>query len=1077
MPLSQSDLRTIAGTASTLVERLISSKHVHDQQVDDHALHERLSAWCQASTGGDWQRFQQRLSWDGLDLDGALRLLAPASWPEHAHLPAWTTTLQAALQMLENRSDEGQWPFLDPGRPLPFEVLLAHFVALAQQRLLSQTGSLADVLSSEASITLQQHLLHTLVSLSMPTLHAEFEHTRTHAQATGGQIDEQSLYRSFLQHMRQGGLASLLCQYSVLGRLLATTCDLWVEANVELLQRLATDKPDLEHIFRSGSSLGQVSEIQPALSDVHTERRSVMALTFASGCRVIYKPRPVGMEEAYYHLLHWCNLQGATPQLKTLAVLNRTTYGWMEYVEQRPCHDTKALQRYYRRSGMLLCLVYMLGGVDCFYDQFIAAGEQPVLVDASHLLQPFIRPTPQCQEGEDWEQALYSVLHTGLLASWPMPASEPAVPLRTVPDVSGLGLKQEYLVVTQEQAQTHRPMLKYGSFKPRRLHNVITLADAAGSEHGDVLRAELSLGFQSMYQLLLERRQALLSPDSPLQKFNKQVVHFFYRDRSSYEKLLPSLLTPQMLKDAVTRDILCDPLGLTCVPLDWFRMGKRDFTHWWAVFVEERQALLQGDIPVVQAYTHEDALLIAQDQKLASCLCQPSFELLMSRVKQLSNEDMFQQLALLKQALPSNATPTLISSKQRAEQPTVADEQASTDPFMAQALAIADDIAAHAIKVGDESVLWVNTSYAHYQYYQLRPMRYGFSDGIGGIAFFLAALAKQTGLARYRRLASAAMRPLHRLLREEGARLRLEMGLGACPGLGSLVYTLTRIGQFLDDEQMVETARATANLITREYIAGDHLLDVHLGTAGAILGLLALYEVMPAQNILDHAMSCGEHLLRARTRSNADCLAWPTLGGNHTTGFAHGTAGIVYALLRLYAVTGEADLLHAAQEGLRYEDRAFNPELGNWAEVVGTANEANAGVSWCHGAPGIGLARLGGLSILHTPSIQQDVECALQTTQQIGNAGLDHLCCGMCGRIEFLLTASQRLKRPELASEAAHMMDQVLSRAERRGTFVINLLLPAWVSHPHFFQGTSGIGYTLLRLAQPAVLPSPLLWE
>ncbi len=30
---------------------------------------------------------------------------------------------------------------------------------------------------------------------------------------------------------------------------------------------------------------------------------------------------------------------------------------------------------------------------------------------------------------------------------------------------------------------------------------------------------------------------------------------------------------------------------------------------------------------------------------------------------------------------------------------------------------------------------------------------------------------------------------------------------------------------------------------------------------------------------------------------------------------------------------------------------------------------------------------------------------------------------------------------------------------------------------PGFFQGASGIGYTLLRLEAPALLPNVLLWE
>jgi len=193
------------------------------------------------------------------------------------------------------------------------------------------------------------------------------------------------------------------------------------------------------------------------------------------------------------------------------------------------------------------------------------------------------------------------------------------------------------------------------------------------------------------------------------------------------------------------------------------------------------------------------------------------------------------------------------------------------------------------------------------------------------------------------------------------------------------------------------------------------------------------------------------------------------------TGFSHGTAGIAYSLLRLYAVSGDTALLEAAQEGLLYEDRALVRERGNWAGEVGDS-EPKFGLSWCHGAPGIGLARIGGLPMLDTASIREDIEVALQTTQQIGIIGPDHQCCGLCGRVELLLTAAQRLDRPEIAEVAMRFGKQMLVRAEQRRGFAFNSFLPRWVARPQFLHGMAGIGYTLLRLADPDRLPSPMLW-
>jgi lantibiotic modifying enzyme len=51
---------------------------------------------------------------------------------------------------------------------------------------------------------------------------------------------------------------------------------------------------------------------------------------------------------------------------------------------------------------------------------------------------------------------------------------------------------------------------------------------------------------------------------------------------------------------------------------------------------------------------------------------------------------------------------------------------------------------------------------------------------------------------------------------------------------------------------------------------------------------------------------------------------------------------------------------------------------------------------------------------------------------------------------------------------------QVVARAKQRGNFCYALTL---AYNPSFFQGASGIGYELLRLAYLDQLPSVLLWK
>jgi hypothetical protein len=92
--------------------------------------------------------------------------------------------------------------------------------------------------------------------------------------------------------------------------------------------------------------------------------------------------------------------------------------------------------------------------------------------------------------------------------------------------------------------------------------------------------------------------------------------------------------------------------------------------------------------------------------------------------------------------------------------------------------------------------------------------------------------------------------------------------------------------------------------------------------------------------------------------------------------------------------------------------------------------------SWCHGAPGIGLARLGSLAILDTPEIREEIAIALNTTLQFGLQNIDHPCCGNCGRMEVLLVAAQKLLRPDLVETAQKQASWVVARAKQVGGFI-----------------------------------------
>src|SRR5262249_34233481 len=182
-------------------------------------------------------------------------------------------------------------------------------------------------------------------------------------------------------------------------------------------------------------------------------------------------------------------------------------------------------------------------------------------------------------------------------------------------------------------------------------------------------------------------------------------------------------------------------------------------------------------------------------------------------------------------------------------------------------------------------------------------------------------------------------------------------------------------------------------------------------------GLLCLDACRPSPSLRRLAARCGDHLI-ARARPMPQGVGWvpPFPSAGPLTGFSHGTAGISWALLELAARTGEGRFRPPALGGIAYERSLFSPEARNWPDLrlsatpgPGTiAEPARFRVWWCHGAPGVGLARLGCLPHLDALALAE-IEAACGTTLA-GGFGRNHaLCHGDLGNLELLVECERAI--------------------------------------------------------------------
>jgi lantibiotic modifying enzyme len=201
--------------------------------------------------------------------------------------------------------------------------------------------------------------------------------------------------------------------------------------------------------------------------------------------------------------------------------------------------------------------------------------------------------------------------------------------------------------------------------------------------------------------------------------------------------------------------------------------------------------------------------------------------------------------------------------------------------------------------------------------------------------------------------------------------------VGAFSGLGGIIYALSHLGVLWKDGLLIDRAKALAAHVPA-LVEADNALDVIGGSAGAIAALEVLNGISSSDHLLNAATVCGERLL-SRQRPHCSGAAWKTDSDSSQplTGFSHGAAGIAWALLKLAAWSGDAHFRESAELAIAYERSTFEAEEANWPDYRPAPDEDQSDpwsmVAWCHGAPGIGLARIDSLRYTDDLETRQDV--------------------------------------------------------------------------------------------------------
>ncbi|WP_103310957.1 MULTISPECIES: type 2 lanthipeptide synthetase LanM [unclassified Pseudomonas] len=840
----------------------------------------------------------------------------------------------------------------------------------------------------------------------------------------------------FNEHLRTLPLLKFFESYPVLATLLLDLLEDTLNYLYAVILDFADDVEALEAEFSIPSR--KIEAIEFGLGDPHGRGETVCQVKVCA-ISLVYKPR-ASREALFFNQLlgqlrEWTGADCFA--IHAPRILSRERHSWIEKVDNTPCANAADVALFYKKMGAQIAVIHALNGIDFHYENIIACGSSPVMIDLECL---FTASTSDLLLELPLDSALsntFKLIQQSVCSSGFVPFSQ-----KSNNDQSGL-TRQALFISTR-----HTLVFEDGFYHLRKVefehllqqkHLPLLQGERKGHE---TYKAELVHGFEYAYGELLTHRHTIMQMLE--QSAGELSTRVLLKNSQRYADLIGLSRHPRFMKNMLDRELL---LATLWKDLKEPYRAKGIPRH-------EIADLQRSSIPCFTMPLNSNALMSAQGETIDMTKVQPPIKSCLQKIANLSAADRALQLTLLEMCLypESNGQPS-------SRAPLKAPQADRLDAI----LGISSRLEALAIKGTATDVSWLAfhthpTTRGKYP----SPMDHGLYSGIAGIGLFYLSLFKVSGKPRLLSLLDQVLASLE----QHFGFFKADLTVSAYHGLGSYLYLLINRRQITGDSQHDEKI---ASLLTQliDVPPEDYDFDFLGGCCGAVTllanihGLSAQADVRPAIRrmiayIKDQILIEEGQLLRRDDRSVI------------LTGLSHGLSGVILALCKAYDVTGDGALVPLAIQVLEGENRLSRE--GFWLDLrdLGPVDHAT---KWCHGDGGILIARRQLMKSMGEVLDETTRQTVLDDIQRCENNLWQHglgdgynLCHGDFGNLICLYDLYRHANNPEGISRVKQALGKV-ARQFFAGPFLDSGRVP----DVSLLTGITGAGYALLYEIDPTI--------
>ncbi|TCP70220.1 type 2 lanthipeptide synthetase LanM family protein [Baia soyae] len=882
-------------------------------------------------------------------------------------------------------------------------------------------------------------LANDLLNISIRTLIYELYCQKSMGELRGANPHER--YKYFNQQLIERKVTrNILQKYTVLSFLLYIKIHSKLEYLSEVIMHLEEDASLIKKHFKI--SFSEVANIEMSSGDSHNGGKSVLIVVTDEG-KIVYKPHTLSPDRLFNDVVDFVNEKRVLrTDLNQIESLDFGSYGWQKYQSHDRCKTVQEVEDYFYRIGALLCVFHVLKTEDIHCENIIASGSSPSIIDLETLIknENQIRLEPSLHEVFN-NHVNNSVLGT-LLLPLNLKYSMFDFDMGGIANSSDISDIWKSFYIKDEGTDEIRLEEKATVLEQHR--NCVNLVDEV-MEPIDYAES-IQEGFRDCYQLFLSSGDEV----TDILKMSGEVeIRQVLRATSVYGRFLKASTHPKYLKAFEDREKLFSKLYLNneLSPLDIKRVDA------------EVKALIIGDIPYFSQKISSVELKCNNKDSIPQYYDQDLNDVVRYRVENLSADGLEKQLHYIRMSLLTTVKDPWDQDSHHL--PTVKYFN-NNDDYLGKAREIGDWLSNRSIwNMNETAGTWLIPSLSSIGRMKLSPVESGLYEG-GGSILFLAQLGAETGDNKYLQLAKAALEGIEEFKIERKKHILSSLSL--FDGWGSRVYLYYTMYSITGDQKYYEKYLDSIDEIGRVDFERESNLDIIGGLSGVLITSLNIYRNDSNDKLRVICEELADQLLSKVNESSETLLA----------GLSHGISGISWGLISFGSQFNKSNYIEKGLNLITLENQFIDEERLNWKDLREGVVSNSDPVYWCHGAPGIALARMNMMKLLDQENemLSRDLQLAIQKTVKDGFSDqMDHsLCHGIFGNIDILLEISNYLKDRKLKDIAYSQADRALKSIKEEG---FKSGIKGGFDISTFMLGLSGIGFSLLRLHNPQ-LPSLL---